>query len=78
MEDSLTQFEDEQHFRRWLAEAQAGAERPYPDAIEELVSQAAALHFVARGWNNRVGRYAVRLHHKLGEGLPNEPGESET
>jgi hypothetical protein len=74
----MTLADNEQAFRRWLREARPGAERPYPDGIEALASRAAAGHLVARGWNNRVGRYAVRLHHRIGQGLDDEPRDHET
>lgn len=68
----------EQDFKRWLTEAPPGTERPYPDSIEELVSRAAVARMVARGWNNRMGRFAVRLNYRIGEELPDEPGKRET
>jgi hypothetical protein len=63
----------EQDFVRWLAIAQPGQERPYPDSVEPLAGRAARAGLVARGWNERMGRYATRINYRIGEGLNNEP-----
>lgn len=65
--DELSQAEHD--FVHWLAIAQTGQERPYPDAIADLVSRAAAAGLVARGRNQRMGLYVVRLSYRPEEGL---------